>query len=112
MESVSGVRCGIAQGGSCGVGNRARQDFARGMHRHVALSRESLHGALLPDTITGHRLGARQEFARGRSRWCGGAGAWHCDTGVNMEIIMKFGEALPCVKSPVSRTAGTIYMVT
>ena len=23
----------------------------------------------------GHR--ARQEFARGRSQWCGGAGAWH-----------------------------------
>ena len=29
-----------------------------------------------------------------------------------MEIIVKFGEALPCVKSPVSRTAGTIYVVT
>ena len=31
---------------------------------------------------------------------------------VNMEIIMKFGEALPCVKSPVSRTSGPIYAVT
>ena len=28
-----------------------------------------------------------------------------------MEIIMKFGEALPCVKSHVSRTSGTIYAV-
>ena len=30
---------------------------------------------------------------------------------VNMGIIVKFSEALPCVKSPVSRTAGTIYVV-
>ena len=36
------------------VGNRARQDFARGMHRHVALSDESLQGALLQGTVTGH----------------------------------------------------------
>ena len=47
------------------------------MHRDVVLSRESLHGALLQDTVPGLRLGARQEFARGRSRWCDGAGAWH-----------------------------------
>ena len=33
-------------------------------------------------------------------------------SGVHMEIIVKFSEALPCVKSPVSRTAGTIYVVT
>ena len=32
--------------------------------------------------------------------------------GVNREIIVKFGEALPCVKSPISRTSGTIYVVT
>ena len=32
--------------------------------------------------------------------------------GVNMEIILEFSEALPCVKSPVSRTAGPIYVVT
>ena len=31
---------------------------------------------------------------------------------VHMGIILKFSEALPCVKSPVSRTAGTIYVVT
>ena len=40
------------------------------------------------------------------------AWTWHCDTGVHMEIILKFSEALPCVKSPVSRTAGPIYVVT
>ena len=39
------------------------------------------------------------------------AWTWHCDTGVHMGIIVNFGEALPCVKSPVSRTAGTIYVV-
>ena len=85
MESVSGVRCAIAQGGSCGVGNRARQ-----------------------------------EFARGRSRWCGGAGAWHITARHRMDmalqhrdmgIIVKLSEALPCVKSHVSRTSGTIYVV-
>ena len=41
----------------------------------------------------------------------GNAWTWHCDTGVHMEIIMKFSEALPCVKSPVSRTLGPIYVV-
>ena len=30
---------------------------------------------------------------------------------VNMGITVKFSEALPCVKSPVSRTAGTIYVM-
>ena len=32
-------------------------------------------------------------------------------SGVHMEIIMKFGESLPCVKSLVSHTAGAIYVV-
>ena len=54
MESVSGVRCAIAQGGSCGVGNRARQ-----------------------------------EFARGRSRWCDGAGAWHIPTRHNINMALR-----------------------
>ena len=31
---------------------------------------------------------------------------------VHMGIIVKFSEALPCVKRPISRTAGAIYMVT
>ena len=29
-----------------------------------------------------------------------------------MEIILELTVALPCVKSPVSRTAGAIYVVT
>ena len=33
-------------------------------------------------------------------------------SGVHMGIIVRFSEDLPCVKSPVSRTAGTIYVVT
>ena len=32
--------------------------------------------------------------------------------GVNMGIIVKLSVSLPCVKSPVSRTAGPIYVVT
>ena len=32
--------------------------------------------------------------------------------GVHMEIIVKFSEALPCVKSPVSRTSGPILNCT
>ena len=58
---------------------------------------------------------ARQDFARGRSRWCDGAmaqGHGIATSEVNMGITVKFSEALPCVKSPVSRTAGTIYVVT
>ena len=31
--------------------------------------------------------------------------------GVHMEIIVKFSVALPCIKSPVSRTAGAIFVV-
>ena len=33
-------------------------------------------------------------------------------SGVHMEIIVKFSEALTCVKSPVSRTSEAIYVVT
>ena len=53
-------------------------------------------------------------------RWCRSM-AHHCPAShrhgiatseVNIGIIVKFSEALPCVKSPVSRTAGTIYVVT
>ena len=42
----------------------------------------------------------------------GTAWTWHCDTGVYMGIIVKVSVALPCVKSPVSRTSGPIYVVT
>ena len=37
--------------GAVGLGHMARQDFARGMHRHVALSRGYCHRT----PITGHR---------------------------------------------------------
>ena len=52
-------------------------------------------------------------------RWCRGM-AHHCQalhvhgtstSGVHIGIIMKFGEALACVKSPVSRTSGAFYVV-
>ena len=35
----------------------------------------------------GHR--ARQEFARGRSRWCGGAGAWHITARHRMDMALR-----------------------
>ena len=53
-------------------------------------------------------------------RWCRGM-AHHCQaqhghgiatSEVHMEIIVKFSEALTCVKSPVSRTSEAIYVVT
>ena len=85
MESVSGVRCGIAKGGNCGVGKHGKTRF-RAREEPMVQG----HGTSLPGT----------------------AWTWHCDTGVHMGIIMKFSEALPCVKSPVSRTLGPIYVVT
>ena len=60
MESGSGVRCGIAKGGSYGVRTqdtttfRTRDAPTRGT---VTCSR---HGTMLLDTVTGHRLRARQ----------------------------------------------------
>ena len=67
------------------------------------------------------------ETGHGKSSRAGGADgamaqgmAHHCQaphghgiatSKVNMGIIVKFSEALPCVKSPVSRTSGTIYVV-
>ena len=62
MESVSGsdVRLrrvgavGLRRVGAAGLGNRTRQEFARGMHRHVAVSRGFGQGTLLQSTVTGH----------------------------------------------------------
>ena len=45
---------GLRRVGAVGLGNRAREDFARGMHRHVAVSRGFRHGTLLQSTVTGH----------------------------------------------------------
>ena len=118
MESVSGSDVRLRRVAVVGLGNRARQEFASGMHRHVVLSRESLHGALLQGTVSGHGKSSRAGGADGAMAQGHGtslpstAWTWHCDTGVHMGIIVKFSEALPCVKSPVSRTAGRIYVVT
>ena len=53
-----------------GLGHRARQDFARGMHRHVALSRGFRHGTLLQSTVTVpcHRV-LSQGTATGYRHW-------------------------------------------
>ena len=47
--------------GAAGLGHRAQQEFARGMHRHVALSRGFRHGTVLQDTVTGysHRISSQ-----------------------------------------------------
>ena len=39
------------------------------------------------DVELGHM--ARQEFARGRSRWCGGAGACHIPTRHNINMALR-----------------------
>ena len=54
MESVSGSDVRLRRVGAVGLGHRARQDFVRGMHRHVALSCGFRHGTLLQSTVTGH----------------------------------------------------------
>ena len=66
MESVSGSDVRLRREGAVGLGHRARQDFARGMHRHVALSRGFRHGTLLQSTVTGysHRTLLRGHFYR------------------------------------------------
>ena len=118
MESVSGSDVRLRRVGAVELGHRARQEFAREMHRHVAVSRLN---------VTGHRLrapsqGTTKVRAREKPmvRWCRGM-AHHCQaqhghgiatSEVHMEIIMKFSEALTCVKSPVSRTSEAIYVVT
>ena len=88
MESVSGVKCGIAQGGSCGVRTqgttrvRAREEPMVRWCRGMAPPCQAPHGHGIATSV------------------------------VHMEIILEISVALPCVKSPVSRTSGPIYMVT
>ena len=60
----------------------------------------------------GEGAGQRGEGVGHGTSLPGIAWTWHCDTGVHMGIIVKFTVALPCVKSPVSRTSGAIYVVT
>ena len=65
MESVSGSDVRLRRVGAVELGHRARQDFARGMHRHVALSHGPVTGHCykIPSqgTITGywHRVPTR-----------------------------------------------------
>ena len=88
MESVPGVRCGIAQGGSCGV---------------------RTHGT----TIIREREKPMVRWCRGMAHPCKAPHGHGIETSVvHMGIIVKFSEALPCVKSHVSRTAGQIYVAT
>ena len=63
------------------------------------------------------RVRAREEpmvrWRRGIAHHCKAPhGHGIATSGVHMGIILEFSEALPCVKSPVSRTAGAIYVVT
>ena len=76
---------GLRRVGAVGLGHMARQEFARGMHRHVALSRESLHGALLQGTVSGHGKSSGAGEADGAvvqglgTSLPGTAWTWHCD---------------------------------
>ena len=60
METTKGWKVGresdvrLSRVEAVELGNRAREDFARGMHRHVALSRGFREGTLLQSTVTGH----------------------------------------------------------
>ena len=96
MESVSGSDVRLRRVGAVGLGHMARQEFARGMHRHVALSRESLHGALLQGTVSGHCKSSGVGEADGAvvqglgTSLPGTAWTWHCDIrgahGDNFEV--------------------------
>ena len=74
---MSGVRCGIAQGGSCGVRTHGKTRVREREEPMVRWRRGMAHHCQAPHE---HSIAS---------------------SGVHMEIIMKFSEALPCVKSPV-----------
>ena len=88
MESVSGVRCSIAKGGSFGV---RTQGTTRVRAREEPMVRRCGGMAHPCQAPHGHGIAT---------------------SGVHMGIIVKFSVALTCVKSPVSRTSGPIYVVT
>ena len=83
-----GVRCAIAQGGRCGVRTQGTTIIREREEPMVRWCRGMAHHCQAP-----HRHGT-------------------ATPGVHMGIIVKFSVALTCVKSPVSRTVGTIYVVT
>ena len=88
MESELGVRCAIAKGGSCGVRTQGTARVRTREEPMVRWCRGMAHPCQAPH---GHGIATSE---------------------VHMGIIVKFSEALPCVKSPVSRTSGAIYVVT
>ena len=85
---MSGVRCAIAQGGNCGVRTQGTTRVRAREKPMVRLCRGMAHHCQAPH---GHGIATSE---------------------VNMGIIVKFSEALPCVKSPVLRTSGAIYVAT
>ena len=120
----------MAQSGSCGVGTHGKTRFRTRDAPTRGTVTCSRHGTLLLDTVTGHRHRAPSQgtvSGQNKSSRAGGAdgavmqghgttlpgtaGDGIATSGVHMGIIVKFSEALPCVKSPVSRTSGTIYVV-
>ena len=80
MESGSCVRCGMAQGGSCGVRTQGTTIIREREEPMVRWRRGMAHPYQAPH---GHGIAT---------------------PGVHMEIILELTAALPCVKSTVSRT--------
>ena len=54
---MSGSDVRLRRVGDVELGHRARQEFTRRMHRHVALSHGFRHGTLLQSTVTGYCTG-------------------------------------------------------
>ena len=82
-----GIRCAMAQGGSCGVRKHGKT-IIREREEPMVRWRRACH---IP---TRHNINMALRHR------------------VNMEIILEFSEALPCVKLAFSRTSGAIYVVT
>ena len=78
MESVSGSDVRLRRVEAVRLGHRARQDFARGRHRHGTLSRGFRHGTLLQSTVTGHchRIPS-QDTVTGHRHRAPVTGYWH-----------------------------------
>ena len=84
---MSGVRCGIAKGVSCGVRTHGKTRF-RTREKPMVRCRCMAHHCQAPH---GHGIATSE---------------------VHMGIIVKFSEAMPCVKLAFSRTSGPIYVAT
>ena len=79
--------------GAVGLGHMARQDFARGMHRHVALSRGPVTGHCywIPSqgTVSGHDKSSRAGEADGEVAAGRRCGAWHIPTRHNINMALR-----------------------